>query len=64
MNTENEKAQSVELSTYDTLECPECEKPCKPDYVKKNGTVVYKKHSCVNSDRYYFAIDINGDLIE
>ncbi len=54
----------MKLETYDTLECPECGKLCKPKKVLKNGTVVYEKHGCNNDDNYSFAIDANGDLIE
>lgn len=52
-----------DLSTYDNLECPHCDKVCKPVKVKKSGTVVYEKHEC-NSGEYSFSIDKNGDLIE
>lgn len=48
---------------YDILECPVCDKPCKPVKVKKNGTVVYQTHEC-NSGDYHFEIDIEGNLVE
>lgn len=53
-----------DLSSYDKLECPDCDKLCSPKKVLKNGTVVYEKHPCNNADDYSFAIDINGDLVE
>lgn len=54
------------LESYDTLECPRCEKLCKPVEIKPNGTVVYKRHMCEGYGHgyYTFSIDINGDLIE
>lgn len=51
------------LKTYDILECPRCDKLCKPKSIKKNGTVVYQRHMCADG-YYHFGIDITGDLIE
>ena len=48
---------------YDILECPDCDRKCKPVKVLKNGTVVYEKHQCNNGD-HSFRIDIDGDLVE
>ena len=59
-----EKDNRNDPSTYDKLECPDCDKLCSPKKVLKNGTVVYQKHSCSNGDDCSFAIDINGDLVE
>lgn len=56
-----------DLSKYDNLECPHCGKLCKPVKELKNGTVVYESHECTYAggrDKYFFAIDVNGDLIE
>lgn len=55
---------NTELDKYDELECPNCEKICKPVKVLKNETVVYKKHECINDDNYSFRIDIEGNLVE
>lgn len=56
-----EKAKKLD---YDILECPECEKPCKPVKELKNGTVVYETHECENSDEHSFSIDVEGNLVE
>lgn len=53
-----------DLKSYDNLECPECDKLCKPKKVLKNGTVVYEKHECNSSNDFSFSINANGDLIE
>lgn len=57
-------SEKNKLSDYDTLECPICDKHCKPSKELKNGTVVYEKHECENSDDYSFSIDIEGNLID
>lgn len=49
---------------YDTLECPVCNRLCKPSKELRNGTVVYEKHECENQDDYSFSIDVEGNLIE
>lgn len=54
----------MSLKDYDELECPSCEKVCKPVKELKNGTVVYEKHACESGDDFSFSIDINGDLVE
>ena len=63
MNTNQPNQNVDDLSTYDILECPRCDKKCKPYLIKKNGTVVYQRHMCADG-YYHFAIDIGGDLIE
>lgn len=62
-NSLNLKPNDLTLD-YDNLECPICEKTCRPIKVLKNGTVLYEKHLCESEDDYFFSIDINGDLIE
>lgn len=52
------------LKDYDELECPQCERVCKPVKELKNGTVVYESHECENDDNYSFSIDVEGNLIE
>lgn len=58
-----------ELLTYDTLECPTCDKKCHPDAIRRNGTVVYEVHRCKGAfDAFptneHFEIDIEGNLVE
>lgn len=53
-----------DLKDYDNLECPYCDKVCKPSKVLKDGTCVYQKHECKHSSNYQFKININGDLID
>lgn len=52
------------LKDYDELECPVCDRVCKPNKVLKNGTVVYETHDCINESDYSFRIDEDGNLIE
>lgn len=58
------------LSDYDTLECPFCDKPCKPARVYKSGAVKYEKHWCTSGGfggfggYRSFSIGVNGDLID
>lgn len=61
MSKEQNKVEKA--SDYDRLQCPDCDKVCKPVKVRKNGTVVYEKHDC-NSGEYSFEIDIEGNLVE
>ena len=54
---------------YDILECPNCGKECKPDAERKNGTIVYERHSCQNEYEFEptkrsFEIDADGALLE
>lgn len=58
-----------EIETYDTLECPLCNKLCKPDAIGQDGTVIYERHKCKTSYQLEarvrrFEIDINGDIVE
>ena len=57
-----------QLKNYDELECPICEKVCKPDAIRKNGTVVYKTHNCNNGYEFvdvkrHFEINVDGELM-
>lgn len=52
-----------DLSSYDNLECPRCDKVCKPTSIVANKNLVSYKHDCINGD-YTFKIDENGDLID
>lgn len=54
---------------YDILECPRCDKPCKPDAKRMNGTIVYERHKCKSEYQrevimYHFEIDEHGDFID
>lgn len=52
------------IDIYDILECPECDRACKPVKELKNGTVVYEAHDCIASDNYQFSIDVEGNIVE
>lgn len=54
---------------YDILECPYCEKKCKPDAKRQNGTIVYEMHSChpsymLEPIKRSFEINIDGEIVE
>lgn len=59
--------KALELSTYDKLNCPLCDKLCYPDAIRKNGTVIYNKHKCKTEYEYssymrHFEINEEGEL--
>lgn len=51
------------LESFDDLECPVCDKICKPTKVVSNTLTVSYKHEC-NNGTYTFKINENGDLID
>jgi len=54
-----------DLTEYDNLECPMCDKLCKPHKILRDKTVQYSKHSCLAcyGDETYFSIDEDGNLV-
>ena len=52
----------LDPNDYDILECPRCDKKCKPTAVSEKINVSYK-HVCIDGS-YTFKIDVNGDLVE
>lgn len=53
---------AITLKDFDDLECPVCDKLCKPTSVNSKFTVSYR-HSCNNGD-YTFKINAQGELID
>jgi hypothetical protein len=58
-----------DLGGYDTLECPNCDKKCKPDAIRKDGTVIYERHKCkgpydLESSMQCFEINVDGEIVE
>lgn len=59
----------MDLTTYDVLECPHCDKLCKPDAIGKDGTCIYELHRCKPEFALYampfrFEINREGELVE
>ena len=56
---------AVNATAHAPLECPECEKVCKPTHEHKDGSVTYVcRQSSRHPDNRFlkFVIDANGDL--
>lgn len=66
--TIEERQQALIAQGYDVLECPRCEKACKPTRLNKNESVSYETHDCQDkweweSKKRSFRITANGDLV-
>lgn len=58
---------TAELVGYDVLDCPLCEKSCKPVGINIDGCVYYESHLCQTMSepqptKRMFTIDSNGDV--
>lgn len=50
------------IKDFDVLDCPMCDKPCKPVRVSKNYVVTYERHDCTGGNSRYFSINETGEL--
>jgi len=64
MSQEESKNKALLKEGYELLECPYCDEECFPKTQKKNGTVVYTKHTCTGGVTGSFSINACGELVE